>query len=327
MDQSDNDPAEMGNRPSSLSYRLRYNDRTLTELDLTSAPVVEDFHELCRCMKRNSTVRSVVLMTGFTDQVMGPLWTEFLASLVSLQALEQVELLETSVPFDSLTRLVQHVPTLKALAVHEGISEGISAMDVSSLAEAFHGAQHLEEFGFENDFRALARETNALDPLVVALSQLPTLTLLGLSNCGLEHSFQLLSPSALASLCRSSHELQTLDLSGCGLTDEHFQVLREGLGNHTALRKLHVQRNRGGPRSFAALIELLQQNYRLHSMVTDAAGQVHAQLEIWLFLNEHVREPLALSPNRLWSIVQRMRTRPDALFYLLQEYPELWQSS
>jgi hypothetical protein len=344
----------------SLVYRIRYNDPSLTELGLTTS-LDDELESVIQCLPRNRTITSAVLFGAFTSHVLQQTkWNQFVQALISVQSLRQVELLETSVPFDTLRQLLQK-PTLETLAVTDGIQLGsVTAKAIAQLGASIQeqrqrGECQLLEFVWECKYSTILLHgqhsttsrsiCHLLDPLLSALGSLSSLTLLGLVNSNLDKLplSPLMSPGTLfqfVSQHRSS--LQILDLSGCGLMDEHFQALREALSPssptasstedpYCVLERLHLQRNLATIHGLEGnLLPLVKSNSsrRLRILVTDATGTpLQEQLELWLYWRQQVREPLGRNPTRrdLGRMVVRMSDgRPDILFLLLREYPEIY---
>lgn len=267
-----------GGASSSLVYRIRYNDPSLTELGLTAALENNDgsgdghqysrpneLDAVIRYLPHNRTIRSAVLFDAFTAHVLQQTkWKDFIQALASVQSLRQVELLETSVPFDTLRQLLQNNPTLETLAVTDGIELGsVTVQAIAELSSTIREQQEqlqlqegeashcrLKEFVLECNFSAIVRilsssttttydddkhdndTSRLLDPLLSAMaSSCSNLSLLGLINSGLKEELQpsltLVSPDVLFQFARTCrHSLKTLGLSGCGLNNEHFRALQ-----------------------------------------------------------------------------------------------------
>jgi hypothetical protein len=262
----------MGNQTPSLTSRLRYNDRTLEELELISPPSelgVEDLNEFFQALRDNRTVKSMVITNAFSDVVIGPIWGDFLEALVCIETLEQLELLEVDIPFYSMPRILERRrSSLKCVGIHESLSTGIKLDDIEMLYNSLMYGTSLEEFVWEQNFQSLSRENNssALDPLLSALSNLPNLQLLTISGSP-TNLVPLFSPMALESFCQNvkfSNALVTLDLSGCGLGAFHMEVLLTTIASNKSIRTLHVQRNQA--RDLTPLLQLVQENYFLQDI-------------------------------------------------------------
>jgi hypothetical protein len=326
----------MGNQPPSLTRRLRYNDRTLTELELVNHPSelgVENhlLDEFFRALKHNQTVTSLVITNAFSDALIGPTWRDFLEALVGLKKLEQLELLETDIPFYSLPRIVSATKALKAIGIHQSILSGMKVKDIEILSNSLVDATTLEEFVWEQNFETLGREngSSALDPLLFALAKLPNLQIVTISACPTS-LVPLFSPMALESFCHQfSDTLVTLDLSGCGLRAFHFEVLLTTLAVKKSLQTLHVQRNNNEAHDLTPLLQLVEENYYLQDVASDATGLIKKQLDFWLVLNQTIRPRLlSTSPSgrfRVWcSLIADTKHDPTVLFYLLNEYQDYW---
>ena len=111
-------------------------------------------------------------------------------------------------------------------------------------------------------------------PFWLHFTSLSDLSLFGLVNSDMEEppllsSRALLSSSALFRFgSQRRRSLQTLDLSGCGLTDKHFQALQAAFSRsslypassfmddepYCVLQNLHLQRNLATPHGLEALL-------------------------------------------------------------------------
>ena len=372
----------MGNGHStsdSLPYRIRYNDPSLTELGLTTA-LDGELDAVIGALPRNRTIRSAVLFDAFTAHVLQrTLWWNFLDSLVAAKSLQQVEFLETDVPLETLRILLLQKPTLETLAVSDGIQLGSITPDAirrlgAAILERQHAASlQLREFVWECNFDSVLHcfpdRSNTcpaiLDPLLAPLGGLPNLELLGLVNSC--HSTDetrttvttpsqpLLSPNGLFQFCSPRrHTLHTLDLSGCGLQDEHFVMLRKALmfqqkqhqhlspvsktaasvseeqprpsGSIIALKRLQVQRNHATDMGLEELVKLAESNETLQTLISDATGSLQQRIELWLAWNQRVRVTLGQEPSlrALGTMAVSLRESPEFLFLLLRKYPQLY---
>lgn len=325
---------------NSLPYRIRYNDSTLTELGLTtSLDDDEELTSIIQALPRNHTIRVVVLFDSFTSYVLHqqqssrPLvWNEFVQALASVSSLQQVELLETCVPLDSLCHLLQK-RTLQTLAITDGVDLGsITSASIMILGAAItnhNGTSALQEFVWECQFPT--RE-NLLDPLLVAFTCLSQLKLLGLVNSSSvprPSSVALLSPERLTVFCRQQRStLQTLDLSGCGINNHHLQGICQGLSHGKGpctMERLHLQRNRTTNND--TMLDFVQSNHHcLTALLMDGDDIFQAKVRLWMAWNNHVRKVLGQEPTllALRYMVLRVQQQPDFLFLLLREYPEIY---
>ncbi len=316
---------------NSLVYQIRYNDLSLTELGLTSALGDEELKSVIQALPSNRTIRSAVFFDAFTSHVLRQvLWKDFVLALVSVPSLRQVELLETSVPLQSINYLIQ-TPTLQTLAVTDGIELGtITPCSLAQLGVTLQNQRcsELQEFVWECKFPIIE---NFLDALLSGLAGCSQLKLLGLVNSSFSvATVPLLGINRLLEFCLHRRStLETLDLSGCGLTDRHLQRIQKGLSESKVacvIQRLHLQRNSATKDGLKFILELVKSNSRLQILIADLNESLQETFEVWLSWNKHVREPLGREPARhiLGCMILRMKEQPDFLFLLLQHYPDIY---
>jgi hypothetical protein len=325
---------QLGNSSWSLANRLRYNDKNLIELGLTEAlRNEEELDAVIWALPRNRTVVTAVFFDAFSAQVLHcAKWRAFVEALASVSSLVQVEFMETRVPLYTMGVLMQN-PKLETLAITDGIELGtITPTSIHDVASVFCPNFALEEFVWECEFEYTQ---HILDPFLSSLSQLPRLKLLGLINSRGPSSspVPLLSPECLATFCRKRClTLETLDLSGCGLTDEHIKGLVGALKSQpdctSRLQNLHLLRNCATTSdSLKVLLELVRANQGLWKVTTDDATgeELKDQLELWLLWNQQVAAPLGPTPSRqsLGRMAIKLAETVEFLYLLLQEYPEV----
>lgn len=105
---------------------------------------------------------------------------------------------------------------------------------------------------------------------------------------------------AMQTVLAESHSLRTLRLYNMGLDDDSCHALANGLRDNTSLRELDLRK---GNRlisnvGYESLAEMLQQNYTLYSLQTNASGDIRKQIEVCLSLNksaEKLQEEISIS--------------------------------
>lgn len=332
----------------SLPYRIRYNDSSLTELGLTTSLDEDELKSVIQALPRNHTIRVVVMFDSFTSHVLQePLqWNDFVQALASVSSLQQVELLETCVPLDSLRYLLEK-PTLQTLAVTDGVELGsVTYATIVELGAALTTRNHpngplalssLQEFVWECQFPTVE---NLLDPLLEAFTSSSHLKLLGLVNSSTNIptiSVALLSPERLLEFStRQRSTLQTLDLSGCGLNDHHVQGICQGLQNGRkpcTMERLHLQRNEAVTKlhGWNTMLDFVKSNhhYLKSLLLTDMDTVFQEQVQLWMAWNRHVRQVLGEEPTplALLFMIWRVKEQADFLFLLLREYPEIYMKN
>jgi hypothetical protein len=160
---------------------------------------------------------------------------------------------------------------LISLTVHTGVILDDMG-SVTTPARALRGHRHLEEvriLNFSNQVLDAANQDDKkslLDPLVMALTTIPTLRILELtcmaSYTPWDRSF--LGECSISALLLNLPRLQCLNLTNLGLQDHHFARIVDLLEPEHSMRELVLNCNRNSDHGMTSVLNLLAMNRSLY---------------------------------------------------------------
>jgi hypothetical protein len=243
----------------------------MSEVTLKSA---DDVLVLERC--RNVVRRVEIFERFFGPGFISPSWKQRMALMRRLGTMDKLQelvirgtIMGQVIPGETLGIAIGK--GLTSLTVHAGvILDGMGS--VTMAARALIGHRHLEEvriLNFSNLVLDVANqddEKSLLDPLVMALTTIPTLQILELtcmaSYTPWDRSF--LGECSISALLMNLPRLHRLNLTNFGLQDHHFAHIVDLVKPNHSIRELVLNGNRNSDHAMTSVLNLLATNRSLY---------------------------------------------------------------
>jgi hypothetical protein len=200
---------------------------------------------------------------------------------------------DNMIPLSLFTELLRHIPTQSHLETLSFISVGLrlcNGDDIQNFSDALRRQTGLRLFFCSSRFIShalLSRDagsTNAnassLDPILLALAELPALGAVSLIAEGSSH-LRHFQPQSIGSFCQSrTSTLSHLHIANFVLGNEHITVVSNALAGNSAIEDIHIDLSRVTDLDSRTLPASLETNRNLRRLTLHLAD--HKTLDDWL---------------------------------------------